>query len=208
MSDWYIRPGPALFPGIIWRGEPPHLYLTFDDGPHDTATPAVLDVLKREQVPATFFLIGQRVEQQTALVQRMRDEGHTIGNHTFDHRPVWFRERAEVVDTLLRTQRAIQRSAGIEPTFFRPPNGRWDTRTAALASSVGLRTVLWGVNTWDFSAASPARIVRRVRTNAVPGDIVLLHDNDRTQAFIAETLTRVIGMAREAGFTFGRLTAN
>src|SRR5260370_16308127 len=84
-----LFPYTTLFRSVVWRGDPagtPRVALTFDDGPHPEATPRVLDALARAGVPATFFLVGEHAQRWPALVRRIRDEGHLIGNHSFAHR--------------------------------------------------------------------------------------------------------------------------
>jgi peptidoglycan/xylan/chitin deacetylase (PgdA/CDA1 family) len=169
VHDW-------LVPGAIWR-LPGSLHLTFDDGPDTERTPRVLDLLAAFGVRATFFLLGERVARATPLVRRIASEGHSIGNHGWDHATLSFASRRKICEQLNRSQDAIGSVLGERPTLFRPPFGRRDYRLYQETRRRGLTTMLWSLDSGDWLGISPARIARRV-SKAVSGDIVLLHDGN------------------------------
>jgi chitooligosaccharide deacetylase len=151
------------------------LALTFDDGP-SRWTPAVLDLLAEHEARATFFVVGRYAEERPELVARMAQEGHEVGNHTFDHVDAAYTEDAELGDQIARTSEAIL-AAGAQPHLMRPPYGREPERVAELAHAQGLApTVLWSVEGRDWEERPPGEIAADVLRGSAPGAIVLLHD--------------------------------
>ena len=181
MAEWFILPLRNVFPSVVWSGPGADIHLTFDDGPHPAATPVVLEILRRYHVRATFFLVGERVQKYPEIVQAIVADGHAVGNHTYSHRSVMFRSTGKVRDEVRRCNEAILESGGPRPSMFRPPHGVFDPTPPARVRAEGCSTVLFGVNSWDFSRPHPNRIIDRIVRLTRPGDIVLFHDNDVTQ---------------------------
>lgn len=186
--------------------------LTFDDGPNPVATPLVLDVLRREKVPATFFLLGRHVDQWPALARRAADEGHAIGNHGWAHRKLTFRSPAWVRSDLARGAESIERATGVRPRLFRAPHGFRNPWVGRAARALDERLVGWTLGVWDSDRPGAAVIAERAVRGACPGAIVLLHDGDgydpggdRRQT--AEALPRIIEKLRARGYGFVALGA-
>src|SRR5262245_28595121 len=152
--------------------------LSFDDGPNPHATPVILDALASAGVPAVFFILGRHAQRWPALVRRIADEGHLIGNHGYYHRKLHFKSPAYVRDDLTRGTLAIVEASGEEPRFFRAPHGFRSPWVSAIARSLGQRTVGWSLGVWDSSRPGTDVIARRVVEGARPGSILLLHDGD------------------------------
>ncbi len=168
---------------VAWSGpsERPRVALTFDDGPNPSATGAVLDLLRECGAKGTFFLVGQRLEgggeAAGALVRRMRDEGHEIGNHSWSHPNISRLSHAEIRRQIERTQVAIDRVAGVRPTLFRPPGGALDFAAVRSLAGTEIRdVVMWSVDPSDWARPGRDRIWRRVADAVQPGSIILLHD--------------------------------
>lgn len=186
--------------------------LTFDDGPNPTATPRVLEALRREQVPATFFLLGKHVERWPELARQVAVDGHALGNHGYHHRKLHARGPGYVrVDLALGTD-AIERATNVRPAFFRAPHGFRSPWVNRIARELGQRTIGWTLGVWDSDKPGADAIVRRSVDGCRPGTILLLHDGDgydldgdRTQT--AEALPRIIRELRERGYEFVRLPA-
>ncbi|WP_062430871.1 polysaccharide deacetylase family protein [Herbidospora daliensis] len=156
--------------------------LTFDDGPWPY-TPALLDTLKKHKAKATFFVLGRKVESRADMMKRMVDEGHEIGNHTWDHPDLTKLTDEEILSEISSTQQVIQDVAGITPTFMRPPNGATNTRVGSLMKSFGLPQILWTGSTLDWQARNTKVIRDRTLKYAKRNAVILLHD------IVPETVT-------------------
>ncbi len=181
-----------LFPSIQWRGADTSIYLTFDDGPHPVSTPAVLSELSKRNMKASFFLIGRNVLQYPQLVSEINSEGHTIGNHTFDHILMLFRTTEEVHNQIARTSMAIAEITNRKTGLFRPPFGYFGPAAYRSSRETGHRMVLWDVDTVDHQNGDPRSVSERAATRTRPGSIVLFHDNEATKATAGEVLSRYL----------------
>ena len=151
--------------------------LTFDDGPHPVYTPKILEILRRYKVKATFFLIGERVEQFPQIAQQIVSEGHEVGNHTYSHpndlpREDWNKVRLEIE----KCSAAIERVTGVRPKFFRPPRGFLNYKVLTLAQIEGYTVVFWTVSADHKDAPTPKAMANRVLKLVHPGAIILMHD--------------------------------
>ncbi len=149
--------------------------LTFDDGPWPY-TPALLDTLKKHKAKATFFVLGRKVANRMELTRRIQDEGHEIGNHTWDHPKLTDLDDMEMIQEVSSTQDIIHEATGRYPTMVRPPSGAVDGRVRAHMAELGLPLVKWHVQTLDFQARNVKVIEKRVLKGAKRNAIVLLHD--------------------------------
>lgn len=171
--------------------------LTFDDGP-GAYTEQVLDILKRYNVHATFYVIGRNVQGHPGTMQRIRNEGHSIGNHSFTHADLTRLSRAGVQQELASTQAAIQAACGITPTGFRPPYGAQNQTVREVAASMGMSVDMWSVDTRDWARPGSSVITQRVLAGTGPGAVVLLHVlNEQT----VSALPSIIEGVRRQGFT-------
>jgi peptidoglycan/xylan/chitin deacetylase (PgdA/CDA1 family) len=152
--------------------------LTFDDGPNEDATPAILDALKARGVRATFFILGRHAEQWPHLVKRVADEGHAIGNHGYYHRKLHFKSPSYVRTDLTLGTRIIEQISGVHPRFFRAPHGFRSPWVTSIARSLGQRTVGWSFGVWDSDRPGADVITQRILSKTRPGSILLLHDGD------------------------------
>ena len=149
-------------------------HLTFDDGP-GPHTDELLDVLARYDVRATFFVIGAQIAQRRATVRRAVDEGHAIGNHSWDHPSLPSLAEDEIHDQLARTRGSIVEVTGRATELFRPPFGDTDATVERVAAALGMRQVLWDVDTEDWQEPGRDVILQRLQTAGL-ADTVLLHD--------------------------------
>lgn len=185
------------------------IFLTFDDGPTDSVTPLVLDVLQKEGVRATFFLIGRQVAGREGIVQRIAAEGHAIGIHSYSH--VYseiYASPAALLRDIERCTAAIRTALpGYEPTLYRFPGGSFahgeDFKRAVKA--LGLRAYDWNAATYD--ATTPLPDAGQQYNNAVESaagrrHIILLQHDCVGQQTTAECLPRIIAHYRERGYTF------
>jgi peptidoglycan-N-acetylglucosamine deacetylase len=188
----------ALFPRLLWRISTTRkvLYLTFDDGPIPEVTPWVLDTLRQYEARATFFCVGDNIRKYPALYERIRTEGHAIGNHTFNHLDGWKTELPVYLDN-------VQRCADVADTaLFRPPYGRL-TRAQRLSLQKHYRVVMWDVLSGDFDAKiEPERCSQNVILRAKPGSVVVFHDSIKAERNVRGALPAVLAYFKERGFVF------
>ncbi len=157
--------------------------LTFDDGPHPQGTPAVLEILERERVRATFFLVGEQVLRDPALAREIVDAGHTVGLHCHRHRNLLRLTPWQVREDIARAHESIAAGTGRSPQLYRPPYGVLNAYALRLARRRGWRTLLWSHWGRDWEArATPASIATRVTDGAGEGAVLLLHDADEYSA--------------------------
>ncbi|MGW0737340.1 polysaccharide deacetylase family protein [Streptomyces sp. NPDC002851] len=173
--------------------------LTFDAGPGKD-TPQLLDTLKKEKVPATFFLLGKNhVMKHPDLVRRIADEGHEVANHTWTHKILTDRKPAEIRAELKRTQDAIADITGRKPVLMRPPQGRTDNDVTKVCKELGLSQILWSVTAKDYSTTDSDLIKKRVLEQTEQDGIILLHDiYDGT----VPAVPGIIEALKKRGYTF------
>jgi peptidoglycan/xylan/chitin deacetylase (PgdA/CDA1 family) len=153
--------------------------LTFDDGPHTQGTPAVLEVLARENATATFFLVGEQVLRNPRIAAEIVAAGHKIGLHCHRHRNLLRLAPWQVREDIARAQAAIEDAAGVSPSLYRPPYGVLNASALRIARRAGRRTLLWSHWGRDWEArATPESILSRLTTDAGEGSVLLLHDAD------------------------------
>jgi peptidoglycan/xylan/chitin deacetylase (PgdA/CDA1 family) len=153
--------------------------LTFDDGPHLRGTPAALEILAREEVRATFFLVGEQVLRNPSLAAEIVGAGHRIGLHCHRHRNLLRLAPWQVREDIARAASAIEDATGLSPALYRPPYGVLNATALRLARRDGRRTLLWTHwgRDWERSA-TPESIAARVTDGAYEGSVLLLHDAD------------------------------
>lgn len=203
-----VFPHLRFFGTFICQGNPARreVALTFDDGPDGRSTPALLDLLKSENILATFFCIGKRVAAQRELTGRLAREGHLLGNHTYHHSnltncfgPKRLREELQL------TQAAIAAATGSAPAYFRPPMGLSNPFTFFIARKLGLQVLGWTIRSLDTRITEPERVVQRVTERLTPGAIILLHDGNIPAERLLPTVKLLLAKLREQNYTVVRL---
>jgi peptidoglycan-N-acetylglucosamine deacetylase len=183
--------------------------LTFDDGPSDL-TPAFLRVLERKHVHATFFVIGNQVNQYPQLVRRALRDGDLVGGHTFTHPDMTQIPYREDVRQLQKSIFAIHQATGFTTCFWRAPYGSINAGLEALARSMGMISIQWDVDPQDFAVPPARSIVNRVLkgnpynpdTGVHPGSIVLMHDGGGDRSQTVEALRTLLDRLDAAGYTY------
>lgn len=200
-GQWYGR----TFRGLA-RGTK-KIALTYDDGPNDPHTLHLLEVLARQEVKATFFLIGRYVRQRREVVREIAGAGHVIGNHTYTHPLLIFKNDAQTRKELSDCREAIEDAIGEHSNLFRPPFGGRRPATLRVARELGLEPVMWNVTGYDWSAPAAAVIEGKVSRQIRGGDVILLHDGghkqmgaDRSQTVVATD--RLIARYKSEGYQF------
>ena len=190
-----------IFVDANCKGEPGTLALTFDDGPHPVHTPALLDLLAKENVRAGFFCIGRHVDAYPAIAARIVNDGHAIGIHSQDHHWSWgILPTREVQRQITLCANAIHAATGRRTELFRPPFGVTNPNIARAVRRTGVRTIGWDLRTFD-TVRAPDQVMRNIERRKVPGTIAVLHD---TQPGTIELVARVIAHCRRNGTTLVR----
>jgi peptidoglycan-N-acetylglucosamine deacetylase len=155
----------------------PYIAMTFDDGPHATNTPKLLDMAAKRHIKLTFFVIGQCVEQNPALLRREVAEGHEIGNHTWSHPNLAKLSDDGVRTQLQQTEDIIVKTIGIKPKLMRPPYGELTKRQRQWVNrDFGYKIILWDVDPVDWKRPGSNVVAQRIIAGARPGSIILSHD--------------------------------
>jgi peptidoglycan/xylan/chitin deacetylase (PgdA/CDA1 family) len=177
-------------------------YITFDDGPSPVWTPRILDILQREHVRATFFVLGFRSEKYPWLVRRIHKEGHEIGNHGYYHTYIVHQNQRWVQAEVRRADAAIEAACGVKPMYFRPPGGILNAANLQAVRKMGHPIAMWTVDTNDWKATSAASIIGTIRRDVKPGAIILMHDGiDSSSRYTVKALPSVIHYLRQAGYS-------
>ena len=167
-----------------------------DDGPHPVYTEEILKVLEQEQVPATFFLLGENAEQYREQVRMIAEQGHLIGNHTWRHVQVTSLPKEEAEEEILAVSSLVEELTGNGTSYVRPPFGIWDPE---LEEELDMIPVLWTIDTLDWTTQNVDWIVEKTVQDAGENDIILMHDSYESTVQAAE---RIIRRLKAEGFEF------
>lgn len=163
--------------------------LTFDDGPDETFTPQILDILKKYNIKATFFVVGEKVGYNKKLIKREIDEGHEIGNHTYTHINVSKNGYNKIKKEIVDTQGAIKSVTGIYPKLFRPPYRAISKDMCEIIRQNDMNIVLWSyVDARDWSNPGVSSIVKTIEDGVQNGCIILLHDYNKVRTSKSQTI--------------------
>lgn len=190
------------FPEAIWRikrAGRKMVYLTFDDGPVPEATPAILDLLRSHDIKATFFMVGDNARRYPYLLDRVRAEGHSIGNHTMHHLQGAKTPRKRYLRDILEAQELLRSD------LFRPPHG-WIRFRQGKALKSHFNIVMHDVVTRDYARhITPEQVVDNVRRFTRNGSIIVFHDSERTAPVTLAALPAAIEWLKANGYEFGQL---
>ena len=190
----------VIFSGTTACGK--KIALTFDDGPHPVKTPKILEILEKNGVKATFFIVGSLAEYHPEIVKKEAALGHEIANHSYTHPRFSKLTEAEIKAEIEKTDAIIKKASGITPRLFRPPEGAYSPGIVNIAASLGKETVIWTVDTLDWAKTPVDKIVENVKTNVTSGSIVLFHDCTRDGTFTSEALEILLPYLKAQGYEF------
>lgn len=198
---------PWLYPNLVWRistaGK--ELFLTFDDGPIPGPTDFVLETLKKYSCKATFFCIGDNILKHPTVFKKIVDDGHVIGNHTFNHLKGWSTPLAKYVDNVKQfDSQLIIDNCQLKIEFFRPPYGRITRNQIKVLSKY--KIIMWDVLTIDYNKnVSPEACLNNSIRATRPGSIIVFHDSLKAERNMTYALPRFIEYFLEQGYVFKSL---
>ncbi|MFA5971840.1 MAG: polysaccharide deacetylase family protein [Lentimicrobiaceae bacterium] len=198
-APFWIR---AIYPkGLIWRAQTrkQEVFLTFDDGPVPEVTPLVLRILKKYNIRATFFCVGENVQKYPEIFDLLLKDGHAIGNHTYHHIKAW------KTDNNMYLSEVEQCSRLVKSRLFRPPHGQINRKIARQLRK-DYRIIMWSALTGDYNKKlSGDQCLANAIGNTAPGSIIVFHDSLKARERMEYALPLYIEYCLEKGYSFGRL---
>ena len=193
-----------LFFNQIWDipNKENKIYLTFDDGPTPKITEWVLDILKKENIKATFFCIGNNIKKHPETFKRILNEGHSIGNHTFNHLKGWKTSKKNYIENVDLCENEINELASLSYKIFRPPYGKISLIQSILLRKKGFKIIMWDVLSKDYDQTiSPEKCYENTKATT-SGSILVFHDSLKAQKKLEYSVPKAIKFLKEKGFTF------
>jgi len=191
-----------LFPNFIWdiTNNSKEIYLTFDDGPTPEITNGTLDILKQYNAKATFFCIGNNVEKFPHIFQNIIDDGHAVGNHTYNHLKGWKTPTEDYLKDIQKAQNLIYSK------LFRPPYGQITPKQGSAIMALGYHVIMWNVLSIDWDVfVSRKTCLNNVISKADSGSIIVFHDSVKASKNMQYALPKVLEHFTKKGFTFKAL---
>ncbi|WP_296315818.1 polysaccharide deacetylase family protein [Winogradskyella sp. UBA3174] len=199
----------TLFPNFVWNinTDKKEIYLTFDDGPTVEITDWVLQTLKGFEAKATFFCIGNNIEKYPEIFQNIITEGHSIGNHTYNHLKGWKHKTKVYFKDVLKTEKIINKfKTGTSTPLFRPPYGKFKNKQSKKLLELGYRIILWDVLSYDWDkSVSEEACLNNVVSAAKQGSIIVFHDSIKASRNLKYVLPKVLEYYTEKGYKFKAL---
>ena len=203
-----------LIPSCTWRkvGQEKVIYLTFDDGPHPEITAWVIDELKKHQIKATFFCVGDNLKKHPETAKQLLTEGHQIGNHTMHHIKGWKHKNVDYLkdiedcDTEIRKIHEQMNDEKAQPRLFRPPYGQIKPSQIKLLRAKGYEIIQWSDLSCDYDKhLNCEKSLTTLVKNAKPGSIVVFHDSEKAENQLKQILPSYLEAMLAEGFTFETL---
>jgi peptidoglycan/xylan/chitin deacetylase (PgdA/CDA1 family) len=188
-----------VFSSYRWRfsSVSKEIYLTFDDGPTSEITTFILNELKKHKVKATFFCIGKNVKKHPTIYERIKKEGHSVGNHTYNHLNGFRTNNTNYIENIQQAEKLI------ESNLFRPPYGRLKSSQAKSIIKKGYKIIMWDVLSGDFDTTiTPEKCLKNVLNKTTNGSIIVMHDSEKAKDKIFYTLPKILNYYQEKGYLF------
>jgi len=192
-----------MFPQRVWafHASEKEVYLTFDDGPIPEITPWVLDELKKNNAKATFFCIGDNIQKYPEIFKRILSEGHSVGNHTFNHLNGWKTSTSAYLENVIKAENSMRKNSELRiqnsELFFRPPYGKITSKQAKILLKKGFKIIMWNVLSYDYDAnVSEEKCLQNVLKNMKSGSIIVFHDSKKAEKNLRYVLPKVLEFAK------------
>jgi peptidoglycan/xylan/chitin deacetylase (PgdA/CDA1 family) len=215
MSFYWIKTNALIkkiFSNYVWdvTSTENKIYLTFDDGPIPEITEWVLEELKKYNANATFFCIGNNIEKHPEIFEKLINEGHSIGNHTFNHLNGWKTSTREYMENFKLCEASISnlqtKIYNLKSKLFRPPYGKIKTSQSKKLRQLGYKIIMWDVLSADYDTSiSPEQCLDNVLKNVTSGSIIVFHDSVKAFPNLEYTLPKALKYWQEKGFVFEKL---
>ena len=201
-TNWFIK---KIFSNYTWdvSNTGKTVYLTFDDGPIPVVTEWVLGELKKHNFKATFFSIGDNITKHPEIFKKVVSEGHSIGNHTFNHLNGWNTSTEDYVENVARCEEAISKNINqtLKSRLFRPPYGKIKTAQSKVIQKLGYKIIMWDVLSADFDTKiSKEQCLDNVLSNVKPGSIIVFHDSVKAFKNLEYVLPKTLDFLKENNF--------
>ena len=212
MNSYFVKTPnliPTLYPNQVWRFSPKekHIYLTFDDGPTPEITDWVLETLGKYDAKATFFCIGQNIEQNSDIFNRIYSNGHAIGNHTYSHLNGWKTSNNDYLNSVLKTERIINKIlVNDKNKLFRPPYGRIKRAQTKTLLDNNYNIIMWSVLSADFdNKIDKHTCLNNVIKSTENGSIIVFHDSVKAFDKLRVILPKVLEHFSSIGYRFKKI---
>ena len=191
-----------MFNDFSWNTINEKVLLTFDDGPNPDTTEMILNKLSDEKIKALFFCVGDNVKKYPELVKQINDEGHTFGNHTFNHKILSTISNDEKDLQILETNKIFEAQLGLKLKYFRPAHGKFQISTSTILRKYGLKNVMWSLLTYDYK--NDLSIVKFATQKYLKNNsIIVLHDSDKSKNIILDSISYISDEMRKKDYQFG-----
>lgn len=194
-----------IFSGFVWDlpNKEKKVYLTFDDGPTPEITEWTLDQLKQYDAKATFFCIGENIQKHPEIFNKVMKEGHSIGNHTFNHLKGWETKTEDYIQNFKKCEIEILKQSKISnpSKLFRPPYGKIKFAQSKLLKKMGYKIIMWDVLSADFDKnVSPEKCLENVIKNITCGSVIIFHDSVKASKNLEYALPKTLAFLKEKGY--------
>ena len=213
-TNYFIK---KIFPNYVWDipNNENKVFLTFDDGPIPEITEWTLEQLKKYDAKATFFCIGNNIEKYPDIFQKIIDDNHALGNHTFNHLNGWKNSTEDYIENVKLCQSQITNPKS-HPSdselaqqilnLFRPPYGKIKPSQSKILRKLGYKIIMWDILSYDFDQTiTPEKCLDNVLRNVVNGSIIVFHDNIKAEQNLKYALPKTLAFLKEKGFVCAKI---
>lgn len=180
-----------------------YIALTFDDGPEEGSTEQILDTLQQYEADATFFMLGEKAQENPGLAKRVADEGHEVANHSITHPDLANLDQNQVRDEMQDSQNQIEEATGTKPNLFRPPYGSRSDSVDTVANETDQQLVFWDIDTMDWKNQDPQEMGKIIEEQVHPGSVILMHDIHQTSA---DAVPEILATLKSQGYEFVKVS--
>ncbi len=190
------------FSSFQWESKTDRILFTLDDGPVPETTPLILDILSKYNIKAVFFCVGENIMEYPELCKSIVNEGHLIGNHTYNHRPISKISRGETIEQIRKFNDLVKKESNPDVLYFRPPYGKFKINTPSILKEMNMKCVMWSLLTYDYK--NDLSIVKyAVQKSLRRNSIIVLHDSLKSKGIISESIKYIVEEISRNGFQTG-----